>query len=88
MLILSKPSQIHVIIIWTLKFLSLGISAWPFYIWDQEKLLMMTSLCGLKNSSKSSIIFHLHVIYDSQKYFSGKFSDRNRPGAAILIFLI
>jgi hypothetical protein len=32
----------------------------------------------LKNSSKSSIVFHLHFIYDPQKYFSGKFSDGNR----------
>jgi hypothetical protein len=44
MLPLSKPNEIYVIIIWTLKFLSLGITAWPVYIWGQEKLISMTSL--------------------------------------------
>jgi hypothetical protein len=44
MLPLSKPNQIYVKILWTLKFLSMGISAWPVYIWGQENLLMMTSL--------------------------------------------
>ncbi len=43
---LLRQNRIYVKIIWTLKLLSVGISAWPSYIWGQEKLMLTTSICA------------------------------------------